>query len=120
MNPAFYIIPIVLIGFFVWKGIREPVFFVGIPLLVGFNRAIFLDLFSLNVPLGFIELRQEDVLFLALLVVYVLVRLVRREVARQADDASSLLDRGHPDHPLDQGLRRRSERLWPMWSHQVI
>jgi hypothetical protein len=57
-----------------WKGRRDPVYVLALPLLLACGRGIFLDLNSLHLPLGGgVTVNQEDVLLLAQLGVFVYV-----------------------------------------------
>jgi hypothetical protein len=67
-----------LIGFFLWKGKRDPVYILALPLLLVFGRSIFLDLYALQVPLrGGVSVNQEDVFLLALIILFFYVRAIR-------------------------------------------
>lgn len=74
-----YVVPALVIGFFLWKGRRDPVYILALPLLLGYGRSIFLDTYSLRLGLvNGVTVYYEDVTLMVLLVVLVYVRAIRR------------------------------------------
>lgn len=84
MRLLTYIVPVLLVGFCIWRGRRDPVYVLALPLLLACGRGIFLDLYSLHLPLGGgVTVNQEDILLLAQLGVFVYVLGIRPAAARQ-------------------------------------
>lgn len=78
MHAVTYVVPALVIGFFLWRGRRDHVYILALPLLLAYGRSIFLDIYSLRLPLGGgVTINQEDVLLVVLLLVLVYVRAVR-------------------------------------------
>jgi len=78
MRLLTYVVPALLVGFFIWRGRRDPVYILALPLLLACGRGIFLDLYSLKVPLGGgVTVGQEDILMLALSGVFVYILALR-------------------------------------------
>lgn len=78
MRLLTYVVPLVLVVLFLWRGRRDPVYILAVPLLLTFGRAIFLDLYTLHLTLGGgFAFNQEDVLLLALLGVLAYVAVIR-------------------------------------------
>jgi hypothetical protein len=77
-----YIVPSLFFGFVLWRGRRDLVYILALPLLLAFNRGIFLDLYSFQWGFGGITtFGQEDVMLLVLMFVYAYVRAVRPRAA---------------------------------------
>lgn len=73
-----YAVPALLIGFFLFRGRKDPVYILAIPLLLACGRSIFLNLYSLNLHLGGgLGVGQEDVMLIALIVVVIYLREIR-------------------------------------------
>lgn len=78
MHALTLVVPASAISFFLWKGRRDTVYILALPLLIAYGRSIFLDIYSLQLTLGGgIAINQEDVLLISLLVVFAYVRAVR-------------------------------------------
>jgi hypothetical protein len=78
MHALTYVVPVLLIGFFLWKGRRDPVYILGMPLLLGYGRSIFLNSVSWQWALGAgITVNGADVSLAVLLVLFTYVRAIR-------------------------------------------
>jgi hypothetical protein len=78
MYALTYVVPTVVFGFFLWRGRRDPVYILALPLLLGYGRSIFLDTYSLHLTVGGgVAVNENDLSLMALLVVFAYVRAIR-------------------------------------------
>jgi hypothetical protein len=83
MRVLTYLVPILLLAFFLRRGRRDPAYILAIPLVLAFNRGIFLDLHSFRISLGNFSISQEEILLAALVAVLVYAASLRPRAPRQ-------------------------------------